>query len=126
MSGLPCPYLACRSDTSCLCTEELCKGLPYCLGSPNAVPSRVVLPKLTVEDCISLLKERGFKRAWALVNVRLGSALLCVAGRAWRRPPGVDGAVEPVRQALRQRQLRVGEPASKLCTSSRKYPGDLL
>ena len=43
---------------------------------------------------------------------------LHVAGRAWRSPPGIDGAVEPVRKALCQQFLLVGQPASKPRASS--------
>ena len=56
--------------------------------------------------------------AWALVTFYFVSAFFTVAGRAWRSPPGIDGAVEPVRKALRQQFLLVGQPASKPRASS--------
>ena len=77
-------------------------------------------------DSSCVLHESCLARAWALVKIHFATAFFTVAGRAWRSPPGIDNAVQPQRKSLCQHLLLVGQPASKLRASSRKYPENIL
>ena len=112
-------------------TRNPAQCIGRCQSSDKAAASETNALWLPISESRSLAPEAARLSSRSLRTLsRTSFAFLLEGvwedGRTWRRPPSVDGAIEPVRQALCQDQLLIGQPASKLRTSSRKYPEDLL